>query len=92
VEGGRAAYFDVDFAGENTRKPTRFTTGPQGAPTHWKQTALYLPTPLEVPAAGVAISGTVSVRKSLENPRAVVVELTVAVGDAPAHTHVYNMR
>ena len=76
-----AAYFDVDFAGPNIRKPTVFTTGPHGTPTHWKQTLLYLQEPLDVPVDGV-LQGTLQVSRNVDNPRAVDIRVEFSLAGA----------
>ena len=72
------------------RKPTTFTTGPQGTPTHWKQTLLYLEHPQEV-AAGARITGTLHVAKNAGNPRAVDVRLSFAVDGSAVTTQLYHL-
>ncbi|KAJ1981196.1 Nuclear SAM-dependent mono-and asymmetric methyltransferase [Dimargaris cristalligena] len=59
-------WFDISF--DACHKPVRFTTGPRGKYTHWKQTVFYLPEPL-VTEAGEPITGEITSRPNDTNPR-----------------------
>ena len=88
--GCDTAYFDVDFAGPTVAKPTTFTTGPHGTPTHWKQTLLYRVEPLAV-VKGATIEGTLRVVKNKGNPRAVDVRVTFAVDGGVSHSQLFHL-
>ena len=73
-------HFDAlfDCSGREGGERTAFTTGPQGVPTHWKQTALYLKEPLSV-RPGDVVSGTVACSRGLEYKRAYDISVTYQV-------------
>jgi SAM-dependent methyltransferase len=73
-------HFDAlfDCSGREGGERTAFTTGPQGVPTHWKQTALYLKEPLSV-RPGDVVSGTVACSRGFQYKRAYDIFVTYQV-------------
>ncbi|KAJ1966831.1 Nuclear SAM-dependent mono-and asymmetric methyltransferase [Dispira parvispora] len=59
-------WFDIEFSA--CHKPIRFTTGPRGKYTHWKQTVFYVPDEMAVDQDDV-ISGTITSKPNEKNPR-----------------------
>lgn len=60
------SWFDIEFS--KGPVPVRFTTGPHGKYTHWKQTVFYLKDVLRV-KKGEVITGEVSCAPTERNPR-----------------------
>ncbi|KAJ1815627.1 hypothetical protein LPJ75_002302 [Coemansia sp. RSA 2598] len=60
-----------------------FTTGPQGTPTHWKQTIFVLPEPIDA-KKGDQVRGKFVCRKSTSNPREL--DLEISYCHVPAST------
>eukprot|EP00128_Syssomonas_multiformis_P004636 Colp12_sorted_trinity150504_noHs@31719 len=70
-------YFDIMFEA-GCSEPVYFGTGPQHKYTHWKQTVLYLQTPVML-KKGDSIDGTISVKPNAENHRAIDIDLDYTV-------------
>lgn len=68
-----AAWFDVDFDGDQT---TRFTTGPHAPSTHWKQTLFYLPRPLKV-RKGERLKCRIEVHQDARRKRSLRIRLEI---------------
>jgi protein arginine N-methyltransferase 3 len=66
-------YFDTFF---DLEQQVVFSTGPQAAPTHWKQTVFYLPERLPV-SEGQAIQGRIVCKRMKTDARAIKVALTL---------------
>ena len=79
--GALVLYFDTTFAAGCVAPPIVLDTSPAGAPTHWKQTLLFLKETHAV-RAGDAVAGTVRLTRPAANPRGydVVVHLRVNGG------------
>ena len=60
-----------------------FSTGPESAPTHWKQTIFLLHEPIRA-HEGTIVTGTFSCRKNDENSRELDVEVRYSVQDDKA--------
>uniref|UniRef100_A0A452RS24 type I protein arginine methyltransferase n=1 Tax=Ursus americanus TaxID=9643 RepID=A0A452RS24_URSAM len=60
----------------NGRVSVMFSTGPQSAGTHWKQTVFLLEKPFSV-KAGEALKGKITVHKNKKDPRSLIVTLTL---------------
>lgn len=65
-----AGYFDTFFDASSVS----FTTGPNGKPTHWKQTVFYLPEKMKV-KSGEEIKGQIEVKRSKRDVRGLEVNL-----------------
>ncbi|KAJ1917332.1 Nuclear SAM-dependent mono-and asymmetric methyltransferase, partial [Tieghemiomyces parasiticus] len=65
-------WFDIEFGA--CHKPVRFTTGPRGKYTHWKQTVFYLPEPLATDNDEL-ITGNITSRPNQGNPRDIDITL-----------------
>ena len=63
---GITCWFDADFS--KVKNPVRLSTSPYSKSTHWRQTLLYLNTPIRV-KAGKTMHGSIAIRKSLVNFR-----------------------
>ena len=61
---------------KETVQPIIFSTGPQSTPTHWKQTLFLFNESINV-IQGSKLKGKLNCRKSLENPRNLVIEIQV---------------
>ncbi|XP_072649877.1 protein arginine N-methyltransferase 3 isoform X1 [Canis lupus baileyi] len=70
-----AGYFDIYFE-KNCHSRVVFSTGPQSARTHWKQTIFLLEKPFSV-KAGEALKGKITVHKNKKDPRSLIVTLTL---------------
>uniref|UniRef100_A0A667I7G0 Protein arginine N-methyltransferase 3 n=1 Tax=Lynx canadensis TaxID=61383 RepID=A0A667I7G0_LYNCA len=70
-----AGYFDIYFE-KNCHRRVVFSTGPQSAKTHWKQTVFLLEKPFSV-KAGEALKGKITVHKNKKDPRSLIVTLTL---------------
>uniref|UniRef100_A0A452V2R2 Protein arginine N-methyltransferase 3 n=1 Tax=Ursus maritimus TaxID=29073 RepID=A0A452V2R2_URSMA len=70
-----AGYFDIYFE-KNCHSRVMFSTGPQSAGTHWKQTVFLLEKPFSV-KAGEALKGKITVHKNKKDPRTLIVTLTL---------------
>ncbi|GAB5577667.1 protein arginine N-methyltransferase 3 [Prionailurus iriomotensis] len=75
VHGAIAGYFDIYFE-KNCHRKVVFSTGPQSAKTHWKQTVFLLEKPFSV-KAGEALKGKITVHKNKKDPRSLIVTLTL---------------
>ena len=81
-------YFDTPFPNSSAL----LKTGPESRPTHWKQCAFHLPTPVVTSKDGL-LSGRFAMRKSKQNPRDLDVKLDYTVGDMEIpHSKVYRIR
>jgi protein arginine N-methyltransferase 1 len=67
------AWFDTYF--DNMTKTVKFSTGPWGDYTHWKQTVFYLERPLKV-YHGDEVYGSVACRKSKANFRELDIKIS----------------
>jgi protein arginine N-methyltransferase 3 len=72
----RASQGGIKTPGEE--RVTSFSTGPESAPTHWKQTIFLLNEPIRA-HEGTIVTGTFSCRKSDENSRELDVEIRYSV-------------
>uniref|UniRef100_A0A8C3W3N0 Protein arginine N-methyltransferase 3 n=1 Tax=Catagonus wagneri TaxID=51154 RepID=A0A8C3W3N0_9CETA len=70
-----AGYFDIYFE-KNCHNKVMFSTGPQSATTHWKQTVFLLEKPFSV-KAGEVLKGKITVHKNKKDPRSLIVTLTL---------------
>ncbi|XP_030888613.1 protein arginine N-methyltransferase 3 isoform X2 [Leptonychotes weddellii] len=70
-----AGYFDIYFE-KDCHSRVVFSTGPQSARTHWKQTIFLLEKPFSV-KAGEALKGKITVHKNKKDPRSLIVTLTL---------------
>lgn len=70
-----AGYFDIYFE-KNCHNKVVFSTGPQSATTHWKQTVFLLEKPFSV-KAGEGLKGKITVHKNKKDPRSLIVTLTL---------------
>jgi protein arginine N-methyltransferase 1 len=83
--------FDNTFGVEGGEAPVvRLPTGPSEAPTHWKQTLLYLEQPLRL-REGDAVRGTLRMRRGSENPRHLDIEATYSLPGGEAVTQKWHM-
>lgn len=67
------SWFDTYFS--NMTKTHKFTTGPWGDYTHWKQTVFYLERPLKV-YYGDEVYGSIACRKSKTNFRELDIKMS----------------
>jgi protein arginine N-methyltransferase 3 len=77
----RASQGGVKTPGEE--RVTSFSTGPESAPTHWKQTIFLLHEPIRA-REGTIVAGTFSCRKSDDNSRELDVEIRYSIKDDEA--------
>mmetsp|Transcript_12320 Transcript_12320/g.19545 ORF Transcript_12320/g.19545 Transcript_12320/m.19545 type:complete len:377 (-) Transcript_12320:90-1220(-) len=83
-------WFDVTFGAASPA--VVLSTAPSKPGTHWKQTVLYLDEPL-VAHCGDAISGTLAVRKNLQNHRDLDVKLAYELqGEVPKPSTIQYFR
>ena len=85
-------HFDAlfDCSGRPGGVRTAFTTGAQGIPTHWKQTAFHLEKPLSL-QSGEVIMGTVTCSRGLEYKRAYDITISYKVVGRPYSAAVTQM-
>ncbi|TFK27687.1 arginine N-methyltransferase 3 [Coprinopsis marcescibilis] len=93
--GGRPAPQRRQSISNKKEKVVSFSTGPQSAPTHWKQTFFMLKEPFFV-SEGTTVSGTFFCHKSEKNSRELNVEIHYSVhtenGPGPTVVQMYNVR
>ncbi len=84
--GAIVLWFDTLFSDRYCKEaPQELPTGPYGTPTHWAQTVLELPVPVEmapaaagVPGAAVALKGRLSMARRSERHRTLDISLEYA--------------
>lgn len=71
---GLLSWFDIYF--DKLPNKVRFTTGPYGNYTHWKQTLFYLPKDLTV-EKGEVLRGSIAAKKNNSNWRAIDIKISL---------------